>query len=74
MYQLLKVDDIFLEAEHLPIVETPDPLSAISFCSVALHKKDVAAIGAILEALVFHWYKTLNKHPRHAGKFMELAE
>jgi len=27
-------------------METPVPLSAISFCSTSLHKKDAAAIGA----------------------------
>ena len=41
---------IFLEAEHLCFVETPVPLSAISFCSVSLHKKDTAAIGARLQS------------------------
>jgi len=38
-------------------VENLVPLSAISFCSAPLYKKDVAAIGAILEGLValFHF-------------------
>jgi len=38
----------FFEAELLGFMETPFPLSAISFCSALLHKKDAAAIGARL--------------------------
>ena len=34
------------------LVETPVPLSAKSFCSALLHKKDTAAIRAILEGVV----------------------
>ena len=43
---------IFFEAERLCFVEKPVPLSAISFYSTPLHKKDAAAIGASLEASV----------------------
>jgi len=42
----------FLEAEHLNFVDKPVPLSAISFYSAPLHKKDAAAIGASLETSV----------------------
>ena len=43
------------EAERVSFVETRVSLSAISFYSALLHKKDAAAIGAILEALDFSW-------------------
>ena len=57
----------FFEAEQLSFVETPVPLSvvnpdtswAISFYSALLHKKDAAAIGAILEAVVARCYMSI---------------
>jgi len=42
----------FFEAEKLNTIKTLVPLSAKSFCSVSLHKKDTAAIGARLEMTV----------------------
>jgi len=37
-------------------VDTPVPLSAKSFCSALLHKKDTAAIGANLKVSGFRLY------------------
>jgi len=36
------------------------PLSAISFCSTSFHKKDVAAIGANFETIVFLGWRDNN--------------
>jgi len=60
----------------LSFEEIPVPLFVKSFYSSLIHKKDTTAIGANLEALVFHktrghnWVSNNTKHPTNKAKPM----